>query len=273
MKKVKISELPLFNNLKGLFVIGTDNLNRSVKVSLEFVEEQTTQAVKNANTAASNALTAKEQTEEATRKADEATSKAKSATTNANNATKAATDAASAALTSKTAADEATRACKNATSATQTATEATLKATEESVTATENADTATANANTAASNALTAKATILDMMNRLIPTGLSVSCVERITITNKEPIFIKADLQPVDALKNIIFISDNNAVFVTADGRIWAQKEGFSRVCIIPTCNTSLAKTVLIEVGKPLARFVNTRGSLRLTSERFFRLT
>ena len=51
MKKIKISELPLYSSLKGLFTIGTDANNRSVKVSLEFVEEQTTEAVKNAETA------------------------------------------------------------------------------------------------------------------------------------------------------------------------------------------------------------------------------
>lgn len=52
MKKVKISELPLYNSLKGLFTIGTDKDNRSVKVSLEFVEIQTTEAAKKATDAA-----------------------------------------------------------------------------------------------------------------------------------------------------------------------------------------------------------------------------
>ena len=41
MKKVKISELPLYNSLKGLFTLGTDKDNRSVKVSLEFIETMT----------------------------------------------------------------------------------------------------------------------------------------------------------------------------------------------------------------------------------------
>lgn len=39
MKKIKISELPLFSSLKGLFTIGTDDQNRSVKVPLEFIKE------------------------------------------------------------------------------------------------------------------------------------------------------------------------------------------------------------------------------------------
>lgn len=32
MRKIKISELPLYSSLVGLFTIGTDNQNRSVKV-------------------------------------------------------------------------------------------------------------------------------------------------------------------------------------------------------------------------------------------------
>ena len=35
MKKIKISELPLYSSIKGLFTIGTDSQNKSVKVSLE----------------------------------------------------------------------------------------------------------------------------------------------------------------------------------------------------------------------------------------------
>ena len=60
MKKIKISELPLYSTLKGLFTIGTDANNNSVKVSLEFVEQETTQAVSKANaaTAAANNATA-----------------------------------------------------------------------------------------------------------------------------------------------------------------------------------------------------------------------
>lgn len=57
IKKVKISELPLADTLKGLYTIGVDALNRSVKVSLEFVEK----AVDKANAAADKAQKAAEQ--------------------------------------------------------------------------------------------------------------------------------------------------------------------------------------------------------------------
>ena len=55
MKKIKISELPLYQSLKGLFVMGTDVNNRSVKVNLEFIETETTEAVKQAQAAVSAA--------------------------------------------------------------------------------------------------------------------------------------------------------------------------------------------------------------------------
>ena len=273
MKKIKISELPLFNNLKGLFVIGTDNLNRSVKVSLEFVEEQTTQAVNNANTAASNALTAKEQTEEATRKADDATANADKATTAANTATTLSQAVTVAATVAKSDCDTATAECKKATSDTQTATEATSTATTKANEATQAANVAADTANSAAATALTAKNVVIEMMGRLIPTGLTVSCLERITITNVEPVYIKTELSPITALKNIIFISDNRAALVSSDGKITPISEGKSVISIIPTCNTALAKTIIVEVGKPLARLVNSKSSLRLSSGRLLRLT
>lgn len=107
----------------------------------------------------------------------------------------------------------------------------------------------------------------------LIPTELKVSCIERITISNVEPVYIKTELSPATVLKNIIFISDNRAALVDADGKITPVAEGKSRINIIPTCNTSLAKTILIEVGRPLVRLVNNNSSLRRLSSGMFRLT
>ena len=280
MKKVKISELPLFNNLKGLFVIGTDNLNRSVKVSLEFVEEQTTAAVGRADDATAKALTAKKATEQATAECKTATANADNATTAANTATSLSQAATVAANKSKTDCDTATAECKKATSETKTATEETStattkanKATQSANEATQSANEAAETANTAAETALTAKDVVIEMMGRLIPTGLKVSCLDRITISNVEPVYIKTELSPVTALKNIIFISDNRAALVSADGKITPISEGKSVISIIPTCNTALAKTILVEVGRPLARLVNSKSSLRLSSGRLFRFT
>lgn len=273
MKKVKISELPLFNNLKGLFVIGTDNLNRSVKVSLEFVEEQTTSAVGRSDDATAKALTAKTATENATAECKTATANANKATTDANTATSLSQAATVAANKSKTDCDTATAECKKATTETKTATEETSTATTKANEATQSANEAAETANTAAETALTAKDVVIEMMGRLIPTGLKVSCLDRITISNVEPVYIKTELSPVTALKNIIFISDNRAAIVDADGKITPISEGKSRISIIPTCNTALAKTILVEVGRPLARLVNSKSSIRLSSGRLFRLT
>lgn len=273
MKKIKISELPLFNNLKGLFVIGTDNLNRSVKVSLEFVEEQTTAAVGRADDATAKALSAKTETENATAECKTATANADKATTAANTATTLSQAATVAANKAKSDCNSATAECKTATSETKKATEATSIATTLAKAATQAANDASDTANSAAETALTAKDVVIEMMGRLIPTGLKVSCLDRITISNVEPVYIKTELSPVTALKNIIFISDNRAAIVDAYGKITPISEGKSRISIIPTCNTALAKTILVEVGRPLARLVNSKSSLRLSSGRLFRLT
>lgn len=57
LKKIKISELPLADTVKGLYTIGVDALNRSVKVSLEFVKK----AADKADAAADKAQKAAEQ--------------------------------------------------------------------------------------------------------------------------------------------------------------------------------------------------------------------
>lgn len=294
MKKVKISELPLHSSLKGLYTIGTDDQNRSVKVSLEFVETKTEQAVKdtqnatadaiaqnkqatdtavkNAEAATEKALTAKTQADTATENAKTATQKADAATAKANTA---ATNADTATGMANTATDRANASAVKADKATtdaQEATKQTLEAKTKTEEATIKATTATETANKAADSALTAKIDITDMLQRLIPTGLAVSCIKRITVSNPQPVFIKAVLTPTDALQNIIFISDNRACFVTQDGRIRVLSEGVSTIQVIPTCNTALTKTIIIEVGKPLAR-LNTLKSLRLSSDRAFRLT
>lgn len=134
-------------------------------------------------------------------------------------------------------------------------------------------DSAAETANTAAETAISAKDLFFELMGRLIPTDLKVSCLEHITISNKEPVYIKAELSPETAMKNIIFISDNRAALVGADGKITPVAEGKSVISIIPTCNTALAKTILVEVGRPLVRLVNSKSSLRLTSGGLFRLT
>jgi hypothetical protein len=265
MKKIKISELPLCSTLKGLFTIGTDSQNRSVKVSLQFVEDKVTEAVSkamaattSANSAAQAAQTAKTATETATAQAQAATEASKSATQACNAATETANEATADAVQATSEAEAATEASKSATQACNAATETANEATADAVQATSEAEAATAE-------------TLLTIQN-LVPTGLTVEPLPRITFGNVNQIRIKAVLSPLTALKNLIYISDNRAVVVGTDGLVTPVAKGKSVVHVIPTCNTSLAKTLLVEVGDPTLRLVNTRTQLRFTQSGVLRL-
>lgn len=255
MKKIKISELPLYQSLVGLFVMGTDVNNRSVKVNLEFIESETTKAVKDADTATAAAAKAAGLAEEATKTANAAALRADTAQAQA---AKAASDAAQSALSAKTQADEATKAAQDAAEAAQAAKTAADEATTLTKAATEASEKATAAAKSATDK-------VLDTLGKIVPTGLSVESVPRLTLGNINPVYLKAVLSPDTALKNLIYISDNRAVEVGLDGRISILNKGVSRVHIIPTCNTALARTVLIEVGEPTLRLVTTRRQMRFT--------
>ena len=258
MKKIKISELPLYQSLKGLFVMGTDVNNRSVKVNLEFIESETTKAVKDADTATAAAA-------KAAGLADEATKTANAAALRADTAQAQAAKAAKAALNAKTQADEATKAAQDAAEAAQAAKTAADEATTLTKAATEASEKATAAAKSATDK-------VLDTLGKIVPTGLFVESVPRLTLGNVNPVYLKAVLSPDTALKNLIYISDNRAVEVGLDGRISILNKGVSRVHIIPTCNTALARTVLIEVGEPTLRLVTTRRQMRFTQSGALRM-
>lgn len=255
MKKIKISELPLYQSLKGLFVMGTDVNNRSVKVNLEFIESETTKAVKDADTATAAAAKAAGLAEEATKTANAAALRADTAQADTAQAAKAASDAAQSALSAKTQADDAAKAAQDAAEAAQAA-----------KTAADEATTLTK----AATKSVTDK--VLDTLGKIVPTGLFVESVPRLTLGNINPVYLKAVLSPDTALKNLIYISDNRAVELGLDGRISILNKGVSRVHIIPTCNTAIARTVLIEVGEPTLRLVTTRRQMRFTQSGALRM-
>ena len=262
MKKIKISELPLYQSLKGLFVMGTDVNNRSVKVNLEFIESETTKAVKDADTATAAAAKAAGLADEATKTANAAALRADTAQGQAAQAAKAASDAAQSA---KTQADDAAKTAQDAAEAAQAAKTAADEATTLTKAATEASEKATAAAKSATDK-------VLDTLGKIVPTGLSVEGVPRLTLGNVNPVYLKAVLSPDTALKNLIYISDNRAVEVGLDGRISILNKGVSRVHIIPTCNTALARTVLIEVGEPTLRLVTTRRQMRFTQSGALRM-
>lgn len=280
MKKIKISQLPLYSTLKGLFTIGTDANNRSVRVSLEFIEDETRKAVQDAEAATEAAIKAKTETETATINAQTATTNANTATANAKIATtaahKATTDANTAASNANTAAENATiTATEAAEAANVTAASAAKKANDaaadattaknDAIVATNAAEKATDNAEAATEAAKSATAQTIAALARLIPTGLTVRAIERITFGNVAENIIEATLQPEDTMPNIIFISDNKAVRIDPTGHIRVIGLGASEVQIIPTCNTALAKTIIIRVESPTLRLVNSRKQIRIT--------
>ena len=138
IKKKKISELTLSDNLKGLYTIGVKLINgvqTSVKVSLEYIQ-----------TAYENAVKATNSANEAAKSANNAASSANTATSNANKATEAA----------KTATNNANEATQQAKTATSNANLATQKANTAATNANEKAqkaETAANNANTQANRA------------------------------------------------------------------------------------------------------------------------
>lgn len=96
MIKKKISKLPECTSFKGLWTIGVDIFNKSVKVSLEYIQsvvEGMKSATKNATDATSAANSAAQTADNAAQRAQAATTAANTATTNANNATAAAIEA------------------------------------------------------------------------------------------------------------------------------------------------------------------------------------
>lgn len=97
IKKKKISELTLSDNLKGLYTIGVKLINgvqTSVKVSLEYIQtayenavkatNSANEAAKSANNAASSANTATSNANKAATNANEKAQKAETAANNAN---------------------------------------------------------------------------------------------------------------------------------------------------------------------------------------------
>lgn len=256
MRKIRISELPVVSTLRGLFTIGTDANNNSVKVSLEFVEnaaDSATQAAASANaatTAANNATTA-------------ANGAAQAANTAAGNATSAASSANTAASAANTAAGTANTAASEADAA---ADEAERQAGIASSSASA-ADTAADSATQAAASALSAKGIVEAWMNSLIPTGIvNIEAPSVLTRGNVDAPRIKVTLAPTGVQPNIVFISDNVAVAVNPDGKLRPLRVGVSVIGVVPTLNTQAARIITIEVREPAMRFVNNSSSMRFTS-------
>lgn len=274
VKKIKISELPLADTLVGLYTIGVNALNKSVKVSLEFLKT----AADKANDAATAANKAKTAAETATEAAKTATKNANTATEAANTAAKNATDKATAADTAaknaNTKADAADKAAGAATTAANTANSKAALA-DQKATAADNA------ANLAGETAEEARATIVRLEEleeslvgqyKMIPTGMNLDYPPRITFRNTVPRRITYELLPTNTGRNVLFLGDDNAVSVQPDGSLTVNRTGISKIHVIPTENTSIYRTIQITVAEPELRRVKS-NSLRLMGNGSFRLT
>lgn len=274
VKKIKISALPLADTLVGLYTIGVNALNKSVKVSLEFLKT----AADKANDAATAANKAKTAAETATEAAKTATKNANTATEAANTAAKNATDKATAADTAaknaNTKADAADKAAGAATTAANTANSKAALA-DQKATAADNA------ANLAGETAEEARATIVRLEEleeslvgqyKMIPTGMNLDYPPRITFRNTVPRHITYELLPTNTGRNVLFLGDDNAVSVQPDGSLTVNRTGISKIHVIPTENTSIYRTIQITVAEPELRRVKS-NSLRLMGNGSFRLT
>ena len=264
VKKIKISALPLADTLVGLYTIGVNALNKSVKVSLEFLKT----AADKANDAAMAANKAKTAAETATEAAKTATKNANTATEAANTAAKNATDKATAADTAaknaNTKADAADKAAGAATTAANTANSKAALA-DQKATAADNA------ANLAGETAEEARATIVRLEEleeslvgqyKMIPTGMNLDYPPRITFRNTVPRRITYELLPTNTGRNVLFLGDDNAVSVQPDGSLTVNRTGISKIHVIPTENTSIYRTIQITVAEPELRRVKS-NSLR----------
>ena len=274
VKKIKISALPLADTLVGLYTIGVNALNKSVKVSLEFLKT----AADKANDAATAANKAKTAAETATEAAKTATKNANTATEAANTAAKNATDKATAADTAaknaNTKADAADKAAGAAPTAANTANSKAALA-DQKATAADNA------ANLAGETAEEARATIVRLEEleeslvgqyKMIPTGMNLDYPPRITFRNTVPRRITYELLPTNTGRNVLFLGDDNAVSVQPDGSLTVNRTGISKIHVIPTENTSIYRTIQITVAEPELRRVKS-NSLRLMGNGSFRLT
>lgn len=228
LKRIKISELTLSDNLKGLYTIGVKLINgvqTSVKVSLEHIQtayENTVAATKKAETAANSANTA----------AGSANSAASSANTAATNAQQQASAAGEAAA-------EATESVAEMNTAL-----ARLKELEQTITA----------------------------KDRKQPTGMELEFPKKITKGNKDILRVIATLSPAGTGNNVLFLGDDKAVSVAPDGFLTVNSVGISKIHVIPTENTSIYRTIDIEVVPQSVRLC-TKSTLRLTANGKFRFS
>ena len=142
-------------------------------------------------------------------------------------------------------------------------------------TTTTQAGIATTKAGEASASAVTAALTkqqVIDLLAAIVPTSMTLSYPSRITNRNNAIQNIISTMAPSGAGRNVLYIGDNLAVTVFPDGGFTINKAGHSVIHCIPTENTSLYKTITIDVVEPVMRKV-AAASIRFLANGKIRLT
>lgn len=104
------------------------------------------------------------------------------------------------------------------------------------------------------------------------PTSMTLKFPPKITKGNKEVLRITASLSPAGTGNNVLFLGDDKAVSVAPDGFLTVNSVGISKIHVIPTENTSIYRTIDIEVVPQSVRLC-TKSTLRLTANGKFRFS
>lgn len=255
IRKKKISELTLTDSLTGLYTIGCKVMNgvqTSVRVSLGTIQTayenmlaaiaNARDATKAANTAASNANTAKLNAEAATSKANTATANAITATNEAKESTR---NALSAAVLANTNALEAKKQADLA-----------AQASDDAIAASADAEVMISEGKAQIASMRAAEQSLMSQA-LLSPTRMELRYVKRITLGNAVSQKIAVSLFPAYVLPNVIFqqaFHSGDALYVDPLGNLTVRKTGTATIHVIPAQNTSLARTIEIEVTSPVIR-------------------
>ena len=91
----------------------------------------------------------------------------------------------------------------------------------------------------------------------LAPTRMELKYVKRITLGNAVAQKIAVSLFPAYVLPNVIFqqaFYSGDALYVDPRGNLTVRKTGTATIHVIPSHNTSLSQTIVIEVTAPVIR-------------------
>lgn len=108
--------------------------------------------------------------------------------------------------------------------------------------------------------------------DRKQPTGMELEFPKKITKGNKDILRVIATLSPAGTGNNVLFLGDDKAVSVAPDGFLTVNSVGISKIHVIPTENTSIYRTIDIEVVPQSVRLC-TKSTLRLTANGKFRFS